>query len=136
MTEAELVEAATSYFDLGISTFGIWLTLTSGYLIVAYLAGKELPRVQYFVLNGLYVVIASICAMSSAGYALLGVEYQNALGDLAATGSLLGGGPVATENPNLIPALFSGALFAGELAAIYFMWITRRSAGSEMQAEG
>jgi hypothetical protein len=131
MTEAELIGAMTSFFDLGISTFGLWLTLTSGYLIVAYVAGKQLPRIQFSVLNGLYILTASICALSSGNYALMGVEYQNALGGLAQTGSLTGPGPIATGTPNLVPMLFAAGLFAGELAAVYFMWSTRRSSGVE-----
>jgi hypothetical protein len=136
MNEAELIEAMTSFFDLGISTFGIWLSLTSGYLVVAHLAGNRLPRVQYFVLNSLYFVTASICAVSSTSFALMGVEYQITLGGLVETGSLTVRVPVSTENPNLLPMLFVGALLAGELAAIYFMWNTRRTSCRDKPAEG
>jgi hypothetical protein len=38
MTESELVEASSSYFDLTIQVLSFYMTVTSGYLIVAFLA--------------------------------------------------------------------------------------------------
>ena len=44
MTEAELLEAATSYFELATGMISLYLTITSAYLIVAYLVGARLTR--------------------------------------------------------------------------------------------
>ena len=48
MTEAELVESITSYFDIAVSGMALYLTACSGYLIVAYLVGKKTHEISEF----------------------------------------------------------------------------------------
>ena len=42
----------------------LYLTVTSGYLLVAYLAGKELTRLQVAIITRLYVVFATTNTMA------------------------------------------------------------------------
>ena len=42
MTESELVEAITSYFDIAVAALTLYVTICSGYLIVAYMVGGNL----------------------------------------------------------------------------------------------
>ena len=130
MSEAELIEAATSFLDLGISTFAIWLSLTSGFLIVAYLVGQQLSRFQYLVLNWLYGVTAAIAGIACAGYAGQGLTYAAALQAMAAESTVSSGSQVSPGNWFLAVSvtLFFAALIAGEVAAICFMRSIRRGA--------
>ena len=62
MTEAEFVELiqnATSFF---MTSFTIWLSIVSAYLIAAYAAGRNLTAVQTFIISVLYIVCSSIFA--------------------------------------------------------------------------
>jgi hypothetical protein len=57
MTEAELIEAITSYMSMGQGSVTTLLTLLSAYLIVAYLAGEKLTRPQIVVVNVIYTLV-------------------------------------------------------------------------------
>lgn len=67
MTEAELVESITSYFDIAVSGMALYLTACSGYLIVAYLVGKKLTRSQNFIISTLFCFMASVMTYAGIG---------------------------------------------------------------------
>ena len=46
MSESELVEATNSYYELLVAMISLYMTFTSGYLIVAYMAGSRISRSQ------------------------------------------------------------------------------------------
>ena len=69
MTEVEFAEAFSAYLDTSFANMGLYITIISGYLVVAYLAGKDLTRSQLIIVSSLFVVFASI--MSLSGFALL-----------------------------------------------------------------
>ena len=119
-TQSRLIEAATSYLDLSVATFAVYLTLVSGYLIVAYIAGRELSRTQLVIINSLFVVSTGITALSSYRYAFDGATFG---AELVATGGAVPLGEVAYYGAYLLGAI----LVTGILAALYFMWSTRRS---------
>ena len=54
MTESELLEASALYWGNTISILTILTTIISGYLIAAYVVGKELTRTQAIIINILY----------------------------------------------------------------------------------
>ena len=43
-TEPELIEAGTSMVEAGMFGISIYLSVVSGYLVVAYIAGQQLSR--------------------------------------------------------------------------------------------
>ena len=118
MSEGEIVEAITSYYDLVISLMGLYITVVSAYLIVAYLAGSKLTTSQIFIINVLFVVMSGVTTYGAYGFLRRAFEYiemQNAL------------------NPNLtsyatpilaivLPALMLG----GIIAALKFMGDVKR----------
>ena len=60
MTEAEFVELlqnATGHF---MTSFTIWLSIVSAYLIAAYAVGRNLTAVQTFIIGVLYIAGSSI----------------------------------------------------------------------------
>ena len=63
MTEAELIESAGIYYSLVADMLSIYLTATTGFLIVAYLIGDKLTRSQLIIVSGLYLVFAVVFAV-------------------------------------------------------------------------
>lgn len=55
MTEVEAVTLAQSLFSNASNMYVIFLTLLSGYLLVAHLAGKSLTRGQLIIITALYI---------------------------------------------------------------------------------
>jgi hypothetical protein len=60
MTEFEAIDALSSIADTFATFFTVFLSLTFGYLTVAYIVGGDLTRFQYLVISGIYFLSASI----------------------------------------------------------------------------
>ncbi|MEP1469335.1 MAG: hypothetical protein ABJK25_00020 [Halieaceae bacterium] len=58
MTEGEAIQAAQATWANVITMSTVEITLLSGYIIVAYLAGKELERSQVVIVNTLYLLLS------------------------------------------------------------------------------
>ena len=67
MTEQELAGLISDYSSQGGAFFALWITIVSGYLIVAYLAGSSLKRSQVFILNTFYVWVSSLVMVGFYG---------------------------------------------------------------------
>ncbi len=117
MTESEMVEAANSYFDLAVDMLSFYMTITSGYLIVAFLAGKRLTISQMSVISTLYVFGAVVSTYSAFAWCMHGIHYTSIR--TAAESSL------PTYATPVVPAVLSAILAAGILASLKFMWDIR-----------
>lgn len=117
--ESMLVDAFTSYMELSISSMAIYLTLVTGYLVVAYFAARELSLKQLVISSTLFIFASSVAAFSSYRYAFIGMKYAARLTELGAP----------NQSDFLQPGvyLYGSILFAGIVAALYFMWSTRSS---------
>jgi uncharacterized membrane protein len=73
MTESELVESAALYYSLTGDMMNLYLTVTSGFLIVAYLAGRKLTKSQLIIVSCLYLIFASLATYLTIGYGLRGI---------------------------------------------------------------
>ena len=62
--EAELIQATQATWGNVISLTVVQISLLSGYLITAYLAGKNLTRAQVVIVNGLYLLMSAFVLMS------------------------------------------------------------------------
>ena len=62
MTEAEFVELGQNAVSNGMTSFTIWLSIVSAYLIAAYAAGRNLTALQTFIISVLYIACSSIFA--------------------------------------------------------------------------
>ena len=117
MTEAELLEVAQIGWGNVISLLAVFLTVLSGYLIVAYVAGASMIRQQVIIINMLYIlmggmVLAAMFTMSvrATEWATLSVEVSvqrvNAPADWTAFG-------------------VTAACVVSMLASLKFMWDVR-----------
>ena len=116
MTEAELWALIVEYNVASLTTFALYLTLISGFLAVAYLAGGKLTRWQTAITSVGFVVSASFFIFAAYGYMsravfLIGktsAEYQS--GVMASNAAI-----------GLVMSIF----VLGILASLKFMWDVR-----------
>ena len=75
MTQYESLDLAQSAFSSSLAAYALFLSLVTGYLVTAYMAGRELDRGQVWLLSVLFVVVASIAIWSVSSYIYWGVVY-------------------------------------------------------------
>ena len=66
-TELDLIEAGTSLLEAGMFGISIYLSVVSGYLVVAYMAGKDLGKFQLFTVSVLFVTFSFFASFGSFG---------------------------------------------------------------------
>ena len=117
MTEGELVQSITAYYELSGNALSMYVTVSMGYLVAAYFIGYNLTKSQVIVVSTLYAVVAAVMSYAMFGYMARGftyVEMQNALNpELVSYSS-----PVFYV---LLPMIFG----AGIIACLKFMWDVR-----------
>jgi hypothetical protein len=74
MSPYELADLAQSAFGNGISAFGIFLSLVTAYLAVAYLVGKKITGTQTGILTTLFLTTSGIAGFAVAAYTKAGME--------------------------------------------------------------
>ena len=85
MTEVEAVTLTQSILANAGSTYSVFLTLISGYLIVAHLAGKALTQGQLIIITTLYALSVGYTIFVWFGYAQAGLYYQGIAAELRGT---------------------------------------------------
>lgn len=120
MTEAEAIGALVDIDELAATYGSLWLSVTFGYLTVAYFLGKALSRFQCLMISVLYIVsalnyVGSVVGQTQAWELL--VERERTIYD----GVWLATGFSGWAD--------GGALFylAGTIIALYFMYNVRNS---------
>jgi len=117
MTEYELVDAIASYNDQGMSSVLAYFTVSSGYLVAAYLAGKAMTRSQVVIVSILFASIALLVSYSAVGSYSRSIHFW---ADLL----ILRPDSVAYLKPWLLYT--AGAVLVGGVAAsMKFMWDVR-----------
>lgn len=117
MTEAELVESAGIYYTLVGDMLSLYLTATTGFLIVVYMVGTKLTRTQLIIVSSLYLVFSIVSSYLAVGYGLRGMSYAwritevNPDADIYAT--------------NTVPITLGIVLMGGIIASLKFMWDVR-----------
>ena len=117
MTEYELVDVLISYNTAAMSALALYLTTVSGYLIVAYLAGKNLTASQTVIVSVLFIVFALFFGYGAVGYLRRGLLMADELRTIN-PGEFFGVAP-------WLVFLAAGLCFAGILASLRFMWDIR-----------
>ena len=106
-----VAELTTEILGNAGSAMGLYVTVSSGYLLVAYLAGKDLTRMQAVIITVLYVTFATFNTIAVVSY------FQTAF----YFGHTYGAGLAPYW-----PVYGLGSLFAlGILACLKFMWDVR-----------
>lgn len=119
MTEYELVDNAMSYFNAALTAFGMYITVISGYVIAAFVAGERLNSAQVWIVNVLFVCTASAftiatvaCYSRMSMYAVRMLELDP---NRASTNTEYAAGSIAVIQ------------ILGIAACLYFMWSSRQA---------
>ena len=123
MTEAEFVELlqnATGHF---MTSFTIWLSIVSAYLIAAYAVGRNLTAVHTFIISVLYIVCSSLFTALTFLFITRILNMLQAKVEMFPTGVW----PVRYDALFTQYALLGLALImvGGIVASLYFMWSIR-----------
>ena len=120
MTESEIIDAITSYQEVSLSATALYMTILSGYLVTAYVAGKNLSRVQITIVNALFFFSSSMAAYGSVAYTERTAFYTDRLEHLVS------GTTEFVPSFNVVPVIWAIVLGLGILSAYFFMWSVRR----------
>ena len=122
MTEFELLELVNGAMDLMYESTTLYLSIVSGYLLVAYLVGSKLTRVQIFIISTLFIVGAGLQIWGLLTQQTAIVEYMAAKAEVSA---------LNTYEQSVFDAnagsLIASAMTLGVFAALYFMGHVRYS---------
>ncbi len=119
MTEYELEDVLTSTTNASLEAFTIYITLVASYLIVAYIAGRNLTHQQILIVSILFVFAALLATFSAYSYLARAIPMADAL-ELMHPGRRYGAQPFT--------AYWIGILMLmGVLASLYFMWQVRHT---------
>lgn len=118
MTESELIEAVTSYFELVFIAVTLYVSVCSGYLVVAYLIGSKLTKSQMVVVSSLYTFIAVLMAYAAMGFLNRTINYLEGLDTIERYG-------VGGHASPLVIVILPLILIFGVLACLKFMWDIR-----------
>ena len=118
MTESELIEAITSYFDIAVAALTLYVTICSGYLIVAYMVGGNLTNSQALIVSTLYCFVAAVTTYAFRTWSQHSFDYL-AFQESSGLSSIdLGTAPT-------LASVLTVIMFAGVLACLKFMWDVR-----------
>lgn len=117
MTEYELVDAIAAYSSNLVTFFTVYLTLLSGYLVTAFVAGPRLSSAQVSILNVGFFISACLLTFSVAGAGIIRAHYTLELLELVAD---------SPQRPvRWLVVAFPILMAGGVLASLYFMWSSR-----------
>ena len=100
MTQYESLDLAQSAFSSSIAAYALFLTIVTGYLVTAYMVGRELDRSQVWLLSTLFLVVVSIAIWSVSSYIYWGTVYS------------LGAEPEGIDRSVMAPTLWLPAVMA------------------------
>ena len=119
MAEAELLEVSNIMWGNSISLMGLVLTLISGYLIAAYIAGSGMTHSQAVIINILYIGFCSFLILSMLAFSHSAGELDTIAFEMTTQYASL----PATYLAYAVAAFASFCL----LASLKFMWDIRHS---------
>ena len=119
MTEYELVDNALTYYNSAMAAFAMYITVLSGYVIAAFVAGERLNRAQVSIVNALFVCITAFltfgtvaCYSRTSEYAIRLLEFD----------------PNRAARFNEFVPMYIGVIqILGIVFCLYFMWSSRHT---------
>jgi len=117
MTEYELADIVATYSSNAGSFFAVYLTLISGYLITAFIAGSRLNTPQVAILNVGVIIAAFVMIWGTYGAGSTQVHYTYKLLSLTAD--------APQANRAWVMNAVLTVMIGGLLASLYFMWDVR-----------
>ena len=123
MTEAEFVELTQGATGFVMTSFTIWLSIVSAYLIAAYAVGRNLTAVQTLIIGVLYITCSSI-------FTILTLLFTSRVASMVQRKVELfpaGDWPVRYDAlvTQYILLGFVFIMVGGIVASLYFMWSIR-----------
>ena len=120
MTESELMELSQLALSNMLGAFTIFISLASGYLLVAYLVGKKLTRSQYWFINTLFLL--TMVLISSAIHEFINTALTSVIAAKELSNS---SGLISEQSWWAVPItyLIDFFIIAG---CLKFMWDVRR----------
>ena len=116
MTEVEAVTLTQSILANAGNSYTVFLTLLSGYLLVAHLAGKTLTSSQLAIITTLYVLSIGYSVFVWYGFVRAGLYYQGVAAELRGTLNF-------SDERGAFFGLFLNILIA--MAPLKYMWDVR-----------
>ena len=120
MSEYELLELMNGTIDSMGNCFTIYLSIVSGFLIVAYLVGEKLTLPQTLIIGVLFVFGAGLQVWGIHAYGVAIREYLEQKAVLSPLTEYQEG--ILNDNGGTIFAIL---MAVGIVASIYFMWSVR-----------
>ena len=117
MTEYEAVELGQIYFANFISTNVLFISLITGYLVIAYVVGSTLKLSQVSIINGIFLVVVAWSTWAGFAYVMGGAYY-------AAVGGSMNPERVIYAGPMIGYVTVAVYVFV-TLACLKFMWDVR-----------
>ncbi|MEQ8313726.1 MAG: hypothetical protein RL839_12190 [Gammaproteobacteria bacterium] len=68
MELVDLISETRESVTVAMEAFALYLTVASGYLVVAYIAGKDLSRFQLLFITSLFFAVTILCTVGSYSY--------------------------------------------------------------------
>jgi len=119
MTEYELEDLLTSTSLAAVESFGMYVSITTAFLIASYLAGGKLSNLQTATVSILYVVASAVAAWATVGYCSRAIPIANAL-EVIHPERFYGMQPLVLVTLSVLQTL-------GIIASLKFMWDTKHS---------
>jgi len=120
MTEYEILDLVAGSIDSQYDSVALYLSLISGYLIVAYLVGAKLTVAQTIIVSTLFVAASLIQCWGLVTYQLANEEYMAVKAAIS---------PLTEYQRSIADSnggrFIAGIMALGVFAAIYFMWSVR-----------
>jgi len=120
MTEYEILDLFRGYVEMEAVSFTLFLTLASGYLIVAHLAGARLSRLQTIIVSVLFVAGATLQTWAIQQYQLAIRELLDAKEKISPLTAFQA--DVASSSATDV---FAVLMSLGIIASLWFMWSVR-----------
>ena len=117
MTEFELRELLATNSFAAVEVFVFWTTAVTGYLVVAYLAGRQLTTTQSITISVLFVFVSLMAVWSSFAYMARAIEIADML-ELVHPDKFYGAQPITQSGMVIVQTL-------GIMACVKFMWDIR-----------
>lgn len=119
MTEYQYADMIATYSSNAGAFFAMYITVLSGYLIAAFMAGQKLNWLQITILNIGFIITILVLTWGTYGAGMTQVYYTNLLLELDASA------PQANR-PWVMKTILS-LMGGGTAAALFFMWNVRHT---------
>ena len=119
MTEAELLAASSACWSNCIALVAIYVSILSGYLIVAKIAGKSMTRSQIVIVNIIYVGLTTFLIIAEASFTIAAIDMDRLAIELTTQRS------EAFYSYSFLAHVLTIFYFICALASLKFMWDVR-----------